>query len=476
MIEIHIYNTLTRNKEKFIPITDKRVGIYTCGPTVYNYAHIGNLRTYVFEDVLKRVFKYCGYAPLHVMNVTDVGHLVSDADEGEDKIETSAQKEGKSAWDIAKFYTEAFFNDYRSLNCIMPDLICNATDHIKEMIELILKIEKNGYTYRISDGIYFDVSKFPNYGKLAGKSHIDGIKAGARVEQNPEKKNPADFALWKFSPHPATAGQKRQMEWNSPWGTGFPGWHIECSAMSMKYLGETFDVHCGGVDHIAIHHTNEIAQAESATGKKFVNYWLHGEFLVISKEEKMAKSLGNFITMSVLTEKGYAPSDYRYFCFSTHYRKQLEWTWEAMDSSQKSLSTLRENVWKIQDEGQKSGDKEILNKDASYYIEFINSITDDLNIPQSLAILWELVRKQSTKPSEKLGFIKSADEVFGLTLMLPRTAEKLSEELMNLINQRETARKNRNFKKADEIRKTLLDHGVAVEDTPQGSRWKIVKK
>ncbi|MCX5783760.1 MAG: class I tRNA ligase family protein, partial [Elusimicrobia bacterium] len=258
-----LYNTLSRRKEKFSPINPPKVGIYACGPTVYNFAHIGNFRTYIFEDVLKRALILCGYEVRHVMNITDVGHLVSDADEGEDKMELGADREGKTARDIAKYYTEAFFKVFKSLNCLMPDILCKATEHIAEMIELIKMLEQKGFTYRISDGIYFDSSKFAHYSRLAGKSHIEGLKSGARVEFNAEKKNPSDFALWKFSP----TDKKRQMEWPSPWEAGFPGWHIECSAMAMKYLGETIDIHCGGVDHIAVHHTNEIAQSEAATGK-----------------------------------------------------------------------------------------------------------------------------------------------------------------------------------------------------------------
>ena len=294
---IKIFDTYTRKKRKFVPIEKGKVGIYCCGPTVYNYAHIGNLRTYVFEDVLRRVLEYNGFEVKHVMNITDVGHLTSDADTGEDKIEVGARREGKSAWEIADFYTKAFFRDIERLNILKPKIVCKATDHINEMIELIKKLEEKNYTYRTSDGIYYDTSKFKEYGKLSGMNFKDlneKLKAGARIEFNPEKKNITDFALWKFSPK----DKKRQMEWNSPWGIGFPGWHIECSTMSMKYLGEHFDIHCGGIDHIPIHHTNEIAQSEAATGKKFVNYWVHGAFLVLSKNIKMAKSGENFITIT----------------------------------------------------------------------------------------------------------------------------------------------------------------------------------
>ncbi|MBI4656785.1 MAG: cysteine--tRNA ligase [Elusimicrobia bacterium] len=487
-MELYLYNTLSRSKEKFIGIKQGEAGIYTCGPTVYLYAHIGNLRTYVFEDVLKRALTYSGYKVQHVMNVTDVGHLVSDSDEGEDKMEIGSRREGKTAWEIAGFYTEAFFRDFKDLNCIMPDVLCKATYHIKEMIKLISALEKNGMTYGISDGIYFDVSKFPDYGKLAGKSHVEGIKAGARVEHNPEKRNPADFALWKFTP----AGQQRQMEWDSKWGRGFPGWHIECSAMSLKYLGETFDIHCGGVDHIAIHHTNEIAQSEAATGRKFVNYWLHGEFLVMTGADKMAKSAGNFITLSALNDRGYGALDYRYFCFSAHYRKQLEFSWEALASSKQSLSTLRENIWSLQDDALKHGVRrnkaalpaigaasaasgQNMDKKSAHHEKFRQAVADDLNVPQALAVLWEVLRDKTICPAEKLEFVKDSDRIFGLNLMSPRPLEELPAETASLIDERDRARKNKDFKKADEIRKELLEKGVAVEDTPRGVRWKIIK-
>ena len=282
---LKLFNTLTRRLATFKPLRGKTIGLYTCGPTVYNYAHIGNLRTYVFEDILKRTLLGAGYRIKHVMNITDVGHLTNDSNLGEDKIEAGARREGKSAWNIAKFYTRAFQHDLRALNVLFPDVWCRATAHIKEQIALIKTLERKGYTYLTSDGVYFDTKKFRAYGVLVGKEGLRGLQEGARIEKHPEKRNPTDFALWKLSPSTGTlrqgSGHKRQMEWSSPWGVGFPGWHIECSAMSMKYLGATFDIHCGGIDHIPIHHTNEIAQSEAATGKPFARYWLHGEFLTI---------------------------------------------------------------------------------------------------------------------------------------------------------------------------------------------------
>ncbi len=474
-----LYNTLGRRKQEFVPINSLQVGIYTCGPTVYNYAHIGNLRTYIFEDTLRRTLELGGYRVRHVMNVTDVGHLVSDADEGEDKMEVGARREGKTAREIAVFYASAFFGDFSSLNCLCPGVICKATEHIGEMIELVRRLEGSGFTYRISDGIYYDTSKFKEYGALAGKSHMDGLKTGARVVCNAEKKNPGDFALWKFSP----GDKKRQMEWSSPWGKGFPGWHIECSAMSMKYLGETFDIHCGGVDHIAVHHTNEIAQAEGATGKPFVKFWLHGEFLVMGDSaSRMAKSCEEFLRLKLLEDKGYNPLDYRYFCLGAHYRTQLQFSWQSLDFARKSLSTLRENVWKLMEAGgggkglpvpDKSADGGLPEGVTDFRDKFVDAVSDDLNMPQALSVLWEVVRNPSLDSEGKLAFIKYSDRVLGLDLLLPRKEEKLSEDLMKLVNEREQARQDKDFKKADEIRKQLSEKGVILEDTAQGSRWKI---
>ncbi|MBU2530882.1 MAG: cysteine--tRNA ligase [Elusimicrobia bacterium] len=465
-MDIFLYNTLTRKKEKFKPIKDDSVGIYACGPTVYKYAHIGNMRTYIFEDTLVRIFKYLGYKINYVMNVTDVGHLVSD-DDGDDKMEMSAQQEGKSAADIAEFYSKAFFRDFKDLNCLMPDIISRATEHINEMIKLIERLEKNGFIYKISDGIYFDTAKFERYGELAGKKYMEGIKAGARVVFNKEKKNSTDFALWKFSPK----DKKRQMEWPSPWGTGFPGWHIECSAMSIKYLGETFDIHCGGIDHVAVHHTNEIAQTEGATGKTFVNYWLHAEFLVGCDNEKMAKSAGNFLTVNTLREKNIDPLAYRYFCYSAQYKKQLEFSWEALAAAEKTLINLRESINRIKKNVSCDINTEP-NKDAVYYKKFLTASSDNLNIPQALAVLWEVLRDNSIASEEKLSFIKDADKVFGLDLLKECSPVILEDEIMAKIREREDARKEKDFKKSDEIRHKLLEKGIVLEDSSKGTVWK----
>ncbi|HWR92673.1 MAG TPA: cysteine--tRNA ligase, partial [Desulfobacterales bacterium] len=321
-MRLHLYNTLTRQKEEFTPIRPGEVGLYTCGPTVYNFAHIGNLRTYLFEDVLKRVLIFNGYAVRHVMNITDVGHLTGDRDMGEDKMESGSRREGKTAWDIAEFYTQAFKQDIAQLNILEPTLWCKATDSIPEQIGLVRILEDKGFTYRTSDGIYFDTARFPGYARLSSQN-LEALQEGARVEKNPEKRSATDFALWKFSP----PGSRRQMEWESPWGIGFPGWHIECSAMSMKYLGDQLDIHCGGIDHIDIHHTNEIAQSEAATGRKFFNFWMHGAFLNIQGGKKMAKSEENFLTLeNALNRRGIPPLAYRFAAFLTHYRKPMEYS------------------------------------------------------------------------------------------------------------------------------------------------------
>lgn len=468
-MELKLYNTLSRSKEIFKSIKPMTAGIYTCGPTVYLYAHIGNLRTYIFEDTLVRTLKFLGYGVKRVMNITDVGHLVSDGDTGEDKMEVSVRREGKSAWDIAKFYTEAFFKDYKALNCLMPDILCPATDYIKEMIDLVLALEKKGFTYRIGDGIYFDTVKLPDYGKLAGKSHMEGIRAGARVEVNAEKRNPADFALWKFS----APEEHRQMEWDSPWGKGFPGWAIECSAMAMKHLGETIDIHCGGEDHVAIHHTNEIAQSEGATGRPFSNYWLHARFLIMGDTGKMSKSAGGFITTSTLPEKGYDPLAYRYFCFSAHYRKQLEFSWESIDTSAKNLEAVRGIVAKLKEESlDPLANKAKDDRFPEFYDRFKEALADDLNMPQAMAVLWGVLRSPY-RAAEKLAFVLEADKVLALDLDRTPKQESLPVELAALITEREAARKAKDFKRSDELRKALSDKGVSIEDTPKGTTWKL---
>ncbi len=434
--------------------------MYTCGPTVYNFAHIGNLRTYIFEDVLKRVLKYNGYKVKHVMNITDVGHLTSDADEGEDKMEKSARQAGKTAWEISEFYTQAFKNDLDNLNIIKPDIWCKATDHIKTQIKLIKKLVNKGFAYRTVDGIYFDTSKLNDYGKLARLRQQD-LRAGVRVDIG-DKKNITDFALWKFSPKL----QKRQMEWNSPWGVGFPGWHIECSAMSEKYLGQPFDIHCGGTDHIPVHHTNEIAQSEAANSKPLANYWLHGEFLLIGSD-KMAKSGDNFIILDTIKEKSISPIAYRYFLLQTHYRKQLNFSWEALRASQNGLHHLYATSATLETSlSQTDAGREELQK--TLMTQFNEYINDDLDTPGALSLIWKALKEKTIDLSTLLKF----DNVLGLKIEegIKNIKEPLPEDIETIVADRDAARNAKNWAKSDELRSVLEDKGYQVEDTKSGTK------
>lgn len=459
---LKLYNTLTRKKEIFKSINDKIVGLYTCGPTVYWYAHIGNLRTYIFEDILKRVLEYCGYKVKHVMNITDVGHLTSDADTGEDKMEKGAKREKKSIWEIAKFYTDAFRNDLRRLNIKEPNIWVKATDTIKEQIELIKLLEKKGFTYMIEDGVYFDSSKLKTYGRLWPKK-ID-IRAGARVEMVSGKKHPTDFALWKFSPK----GAKREMEWKSPWGIGFPGWHTECVVMSIKYLGIPFDIHCGGIDHIWIHHTNEIAQAEAAYGKILANYWLHSEFLTL-KSGRMGKSEGNIIILDDLIKHNYNPLAYRYLCLQTHYRSKLTFSFESLGAAQNSLKNLSENVLELK----YSEDKIREDKIKIYKREFLKFIRDDLNIPKALVLIWKVLKDKNLSNKEKYSLLIDFDNVFGLGLRKLKKV-KIPGKIKKLVKLREKYRKERNWEEADKIRELIKEMGYAIDDTPEGPKIKKI--
>ncbi len=459
---MYLYNTATRHKDEFKPQNPPYVTMYCCGPTVYNYAHIGNLRTYIFEDLLARTLRL-QYSLKHVMNITDVGHLVSDADDGEDKMEVGAAREGKSAWDIAKFYEQKFWQDYDALHCSRPTVISRATQHIQEMINLVKTLEEKGYTYRTSDGIYYDTSKFARYDALVGHAHISGLQGGARVELSDEKRNPTDFALWKFSPK----DKHRQMEWDSPWGVGFPGWHIECSAMAMKYLGHTLDIHCGGVDHVTIHHTNEIAQSEAATGQKYVNYWVHGEFLIL-RSGKMSKSGGTFVTLEVLKEKGYEPLAYRYFCLGAHYRTQLEFSYESMDAAAKSLKNLR--ALACQTKEQAGTNVQETEKSRAWKEKFTAAMQDDLNAPKALAITWEAVRAGDLSAAEKTDFLQFADTILALDLFKV-TQEKPAQipaEIQALLDERQAARSAKDWAKSDVLRAQINQAGYEVKDTPQG--------
>ncbi len=462
-----LYNTVTRSKDELAPIDPPNVGLYTCGPTVYNYAHVGNLRTYVFEDVLRRSLDRAGFEVRQVMNITDVGHLVSDADTGEDKMELGARREGRTAWEIAGFYADAFKTDCARLNILPPHIWCKATEHIAEMIALVARLEKNGFTYRIADGIYFDTSKFPEYGAVA-RLDKEGLKAGARVEVVKGKRNPTDFALWKFSP-PDT---KRQMEWDSPWGAGFPGWHIECSAMSMKYLGEQFDIHCGAVDHINVHHTNEIAQSEAATGKHpWVRWWVHGEFLVMDKG-KMAKSAGAFLTLQALIDRGFDPLAYRYFLLQAHYRSQLVFSWGALEAAANGYRNLRETIAGLRAEAGPAAEAP-----AEYAGRFDEAVSDDMNMPKALAALWECLRDSDLGAGDKLAFANYAEGVLGLDLGKVEAAGpvEVSAEVEELVHKRAEARANKDFAAADEIRDRVAELGYEIEDKP-GGQWKVKKK
>lgn len=457
MSKIYLYNTLTRRKEEFKPIETQKVGLYTCGPTVYNYAHIGNLRTYLFEDFLKRVLVYNGYKVKHVMNITDVGHLVGDLDMGEDKIESGAKREGKSAWEIVDLYTQAFKQDLVYLNILAPSIWCKVTDNIPEQINLVKILEKKGYTYIIKDGVYFDTTKIKNYNKLSHLS-LDTLKDGARVEKNPEKKNLTDFALWKFSPLNST----RQMEWSSPWGLGFPGWHIECSAISLKYLKNNLDIHCGGADHINVHHTNEIAQSEAATGRKFFNFWLHGAFLNIQGGKKMAKSSNDFLTLDrALLKENLDPLAYRFAACQVHYRKPMEYSQAGLRQAEQGLKKLRSQFASLPKKKGKINEE--------FRDKFLACINDDLNIPKALAVV-SAVLKSSLEGGDKRATILDFDKVLGFDFKKIDQKDIIDNQVMDdkikmLFLARQKARLEKNWQLADSLRDELKLLGWSVQDS-----------
>ena len=442
---LRLYNTLTRKIEDFHSIQPHKVGMYSCGPTVYDYQHIGHMRRYVGDDILVRVLQFNNYQVKHVMNITDVGHLVSDSDTGEDKMEKGAKKFGLSVWDIAKKFEKQFFDSMDLLDIKRPNVIVHATDAIQDQIELIQILEEKGFTYKISDGIYFDTSKFPNYFNLS-KQNPEELKAGARVEMVEGKKNITDFALWKFSYQNGRSfdsaqddtALQRQMEWESPWGIGFPGWHIECSAMSMKNLGPIFDIHTGGIDHISIHHTNEIAQSEAASGQKFVNFWVHHNFLTVNGQ-KMSKSIGNIFTVEDVKKKGFDPLALRYLYLQTHYRQEMNFTWESLEASQKAYHRLQNEV--------ASFDKPSIESADDYDNKFFEAISDDLNMPKALGVLWEMV-KSKNPASAKAASILRMDDVLGLNLQknhesgIMNQEEKIPERVMEMVKEREQLRKD----------------------------------
>ncbi len=470
---LNLYNTLTRRKELFEPLEPGIVRMYTCGPTVYNYAHIGNLRTYIFSDILRRALEYEGYDVLHVMNVTDVGHLTSDADEGEDKMEKGAREAGKDVWEIARFYEDAFWRDLELLNIEKPKVVCRATEHIPEMIALIQRLIEQGYAYETTQAVYFDISKFPRYTEFT-RQPLEQKVIGAReeVQEDPDKKHPADFALWfkavgRFKNH--------IMRWDSPWGVGFPGWHIECSAMAMKYLGETLDIHTGGEDHIWVHHPNEIAQSEAATGKQFVRFWMHGAFLVVGnldgndEDKRMGKSEGNFITLQTLIDKGYNPLAYRYACLMAHYRQKLRFTWDSIEAAAAGYSSLQQFAARALQIGGNEPPWV-----AAYRDRFRAAIEDDLNMPQAMATVSEMTREAETRREYGvLNVLYDFDRVLGLKLReSAEAATSIDLSIQTLIKEREEARKARNWARADEIRNQLAEQGIVLEDTPSGTLWR----
>lgn len=457
---IKLYNTLTKTKENFEPL-ENIVRIYSCGPTVYSYAHIGNFRAYIFMDTLRKVLQYNGYKLKHVMNITDVGHLESDADDGEDKMEKAAKKENKNPYEIAQYYTEIFFQDMEKLNIQKPEIIAKATDHIQEMLEFVQKLVENGYAYETSKGIYFDIAKLDKYPILSNRNIEEQI-AGARVDVDQEKRNPYDFALWIKAP------ENHIMKWQSPWGLSYPGWHIECSAMGKKYLGEQFDIHTGGIDHIPTHHENEIAQSKGLTGKIPAKTWMHVEFLQVDGG-KMSKSLGNTYTLKQLQEKGIEPLAYRLFSYTAHYRTKLNFTFETALSSQKALMRLREGFIKHQ-----NGTAVIENeKIKEYENKFLETINDDLNMPAAMGIIWDIVRNEN-KSKQFAELLLKFDKVLGLELQNSQKYIEqnqnleLPQEIVNLIEKRKKAREDKNWVLSDEIRNKLQEMGYNVKDTKEG--------
>jgi len=457
-----LYNTLTKKVEKFVAKKGKTVTFYTCGPTVYDYTHIGHMRTYTNNDLLKRTLIYLGYQVKHVMNITDVGHLTGDDDTGEDKLEKGAKKAKKTVWEVASFFTDYFFKTTDALNILRPDIVCRATDHVKEMIEMIKKLEEKGFTYKTKEAVYFDVSKFKDYGRLSGQKLAEKIqKAREEVYLDPEKKHPADFALWFFR---IGRFANHTMHWPSPWGDGFPGWHIECSAMSTKYLGQPIDIHAGGVDHIPVHHENEIAQSEAANEKPFVRFWFHNNFLMVDGK-KMSKSLGNFYTIDDLKKHQIKPLAIRYFFLQTHYQKVTNFTWEAARSAQNSYNHLKKAVLDLQCHNFNQADK--THKSVkTYQNHFIKIISDNLQIPNALALLWQVIKDQSLSPYEKLSLVYDFDKVFGLKLTDVKRPE-IPAKIINLAEERKKYRQEKNFKKADEIRQRIEKLGYKIEDLPQ---------
>ena len=459
MKDLFLYNTLGRKVEKFVPVDKDEVKMYSCGPTVYSYAHIGNFRAYIFSDTLRRVLKYNGYKVNSVMNLTDVGHLTSDADTGEDKMEKAARKEGKDPYEIAKFYTDAFLVDYDRLNLQRPTVITKATDNIPQMIEMVKEIIDNGYAYETSKGIYFDVSKLKQYPVLSNNV-IEGQEAGARIEVDPEKRNPQDFAIWIKAP------ENHIMKWDSPWGVSYPGWHLECSVMGRRFLGEKFDIHTGGVDHIPIHHENEIAQDIGSFGHNPANFWMHVEFLLVDGG-KMSKSLGNIYTISELAEKGYEPLAFKLFNYTSSYRVQLNFTFDGLQAAKTALNRLRRGYLAHRDAN------ELIDEDTikDYEIKFNKAINDDLNMPAAMSVVWEIVKNEK-KSKQLADLLLKFDQVLGLDLENSENYlnEKIDvpQEILDLVEERKAAKANKDYAKADELRDLINSKGYSIKDSAGG--------
>lgn len=453
-MDLYLYDTWQRKNRLFTPIHADFVGMYCCGPTVYDYAHIGNLRTYLFEDTLRRVLQFNGFNVRHIVNITDVGHLVSDADDGEDKMEKGSRRAGgKSAWEIAEIFTEAFQNDLQMLNILSPQMYSKATEHIQEQIEFIQLLENKGFTYRTVDGIYFDSNQQDQYGYLA-RSDIQNLKAGIRVDIG-SKRHATDFALWKFSP----LDQKRQMQWDSPWGIGFPGWHIECSAMSVKYLSAWFDIHCGGEDHISVHHCNEVAQNQAAYDSRGANFWMHGYFLQLD-HEKMSKSSGDFLRLQSLIDQGFDPLAYRYLNLTAHYRKQLNFSWEALKSAEQALNRLRSFYASWSDGGK---------LDQDFIQKFHFEINQDLNTPKALALIWNLI-KSDLADADKKATIEHCDTVLGLGLThwIKPIKEEIPKQIQLLIERRKVAKSQKDWALSDQLRDQIFTLGYQIKDLADG--------
>lgn len=464
-MDLYLYNTLSKTKEKFQPIDEKEVKIYSCGPTVYKDATIGNMRTNLFQDVLRRTLRYNGYTLKHAMNITDVGHLVSDGDEGEDKMLKSAREEHKSPMEIAEHYTKLFFQDLEALNIETPEIVCKATDHIKDMLAYVEALVEKGYAYETSTAIYFDISKLDQY-PILSHLNLEEQKAGARVDIDPEKRNPYDFALWIKAP------ENHLMKWDSPWGLSYPGWHIECSAMGQKYLGEQFDIHTGGIDLIPTHHENEIAQSKGKCGKMPANYWMHGEYLLMDGG-KMSKSLGNAYLMKDLIEKGYDPLVYRLFSYSSHYRNKLNFTWDGIEATSKSLERLK-NGYQIHLTGKDEVEEGLIKE---WEKRFHKAINDDLNMPVAMGVVWEVVRSEN-KSVKLANLLVKFDMVLGLRIEEPiqRQQEEFPQEILNLVEERKQARLDKDWTKSDALRDLIQSKGYEIKDTKEGVKIKKVKK